>query len=267
MDWDLRRGAEGRSHHALCTALENKQQLVSWESLFFDFYRDELTAEEAFPPLLELIGKRYDLIAYLCYLKDCSRFVPIATKSFDKAFTLLGVDLKTSWQCSWENYQAYLGVLCEVRDALRNECYDDVRLIDAHSFCWMIAVKEMPPFQTGSGISAPATFAGTLRPAAILPPSQPKEHAPGKPIDWDSLRRRQAEVGRIAEAIALESEKMRLEEEGRADLAAQVSLVADEHTLGYDIKSFNTDGTDRHIEVKAARLESGTVSFFRDFRF
>ena len=144
VDWDLRRGPDARSHHALCVALEKKTKLIEWEALFFDFYRDELSAGEAFEELIKLAGGRYDLIAYLFYLKDASQFAPIAPKRFDTAFEMLGVELKTSRQCSFENYQAFLGVLRQVRDAFRAEGYDDVRLIDAHSFCWMIARNRLP---------------------------------------------------------------------------------------------------------------------------
>lgn len=262
VDWDLRRGPDGRSHHRLCVALESKSQLVAWESLFFDFYRAELTAEEAFQPLVDLVGKRYDLIAYLYYLTDWSGFAPIAPDSFDKAFVMLGVELKTSRKCSWENYQAFLGVLRQVRDALRIECYDDVRLIDAHSFCWMIAQKQLPDEGAEAPASVPEPFSGEL---LFVPKSAPTESGgrPGRaPVDWESLRRKQAEVGRLAEAVALNSEKLRLEGEGRADLVPDVRLVSDDHTLGYDLKSFNADGSDRHIEVKAARIESGVTLFF-----
>jgi hypothetical protein len=144
VDWDLRRGPAARSHHALCMALETKSKLLEWDVLFFDFYRDELSAGEACEELIKLAGGRYDLIAYLFFLKDASQFAPIAPKSFDKAFEMLGVELRTSHQCSFENYQAFLSVLRQVRDAFRSEGYDDVRLIDAHSFCWMIAWNPLP---------------------------------------------------------------------------------------------------------------------------
>ena len=45
-------------------------------------------------------------------------------------------------------------------------------------------------------------------------------------------------------------------------LAERIERVADGHTKGYNIKSFNGDGTDRFIEVKAVRQGESMVSFF-----
>ena len=171
VNWDLRRGPGARSHRKLCEALETKSKMIEWEALFFDFYHDELSAGDAFEELIKLAGGRYDLIAYLFFLKDASQFAPIAPQSFDKAFEMLGVDLRTSGQCSFENYQEFLSVLRQVRDALRAEGYDDAHLIDAHSFCWMIARKQLlDEGETGapqtlnlpSGNSAPGRHQSTV---------------------------------------------------------------------------------------------------------
>jgi hypothetical protein len=260
VDWDLRRGPKARSHHEMCVALENNWNLTAWESLFFDLYRDQLSPEEAFDELVRLIGRRYDVVAYLFYLKDWSRFAPIAPETFDRAFQMLGVSLKTRHQCSWPNYQSFIDVLRQIREALRKEGCDDVRLIDAHTFCWMIARTPMP--EAGAAVLLPPEpFLGPLHFVHIGSGREPLDLAKRAPIDWDLLRRRQSELGDLAEQRAMDSERLRLDAAGRADLAAQVRLVSEDHTLGYDIKSFNVDGTDRYIEVKAAR-ESGDVFSF-----
>ena len=65
--------------------------------------------------------------------------MPIAPETFDKAFVLLEIDLKTSGRCSWENYSQYNQALIEIRDALRDRAeVKNARLIDAHSLCWML---------------------------------------------------------------------------------------------------------------------------------
>jgi hypothetical protein len=46
-------------------------------------------------------------IAYLYFLKDFSRYVPIAPNYFDQAFEMLGVVFVTSHKCSWVNYSTY----------------------------------------------------------------------------------------------------------------------------------------------------------------
>lgn len=262
VDWDSRFGPEQRSHRSLHEALDGTTNRFAYESLLYDFYRDELPPEDAFAALVEQAGRRYDFIAYLFFLKDWTRYLPISPANFDRAFAMLGVGLKTAWKCSWDNYQAYLGVLRQVRDALREEGLDDVRLIDAHSFCYMLAKMELADAPPGA---TPVPEPLEILPAALTgtaPVAVPTTAGGGHIVDWERQRDERADVGRLAEYIALDAEKERLVRAGRGDLAGRIERVADDHTKGYDIKSFNEDGTDRFIEVKAVRQEDGTVSFF-----
>lgn len=68
-------------------------------------------------------------------------------------------------------------------------------------------------------------------------------------------------IGDRGEAIVLELEKRRLTEAKRKDLAARVKHIADrDDRAGFDILSFDQDGTERPIEVKATKgktLERG----------
>lgn len=59
-------------------------------------------------------------------------------------------------------------------------------------------------------------------------------------------------LGRAGEARIVASERATLAAAGRADLAARVRWVADEDGdgAGYDVASFEPDGTERLIEVK-----------------
>ena len=82
---------------------------------------------------------KYPLLAYLYFLKDMDRFMPIQPTTFDRAFRDLGIDLVTVRNCSWENFQRFNTALSEVRKALAvMDGLTKVRLIDAYSFCWML---------------------------------------------------------------------------------------------------------------------------------
>src|SRR5258708_38032891 len=70
--------------------------------------------------------------------------MPIAPRTCDVAFSDLGIALKTSRHCSWDNYYQYNAALGDVRDALRDIAgIPDARLIDAHSFCWMLVRPQL----------------------------------------------------------------------------------------------------------------------------
>jgi hypothetical protein len=85
------------------------------------------------------LERPYSLLAYLFFLKDRSRYVPIAPSFFDRALELLGVNFKTSHQCSWENYSAFVAILAELKTMLAEALAVEVSLLDAHSFAWILA--------------------------------------------------------------------------------------------------------------------------------
>ena len=87
-----------------------------------------------------MAGAKYPLLGYLYFLKDMDRFMPIQPTTFDRAFRDLGIDLVTVRNCSWENYQQFNTALRGVQGALVGTGdLTKIRLIDAHSFCWMLA--------------------------------------------------------------------------------------------------------------------------------
>lgn len=72
------------------------------------------------------------------------------------------------------------------------------------------------------------------------------------PEEFEAIRRRWAEIGEKGEYFAFRHEKRRLRTAGRDDLAERVDWVSRKAVgRGYDIESFETDGTPRLIEVKA----------------
>lgn len=78
-------------------------------------------------------------------------------------------------------------------------------------------------------------------------------------------------IGDIGEELVVDFEKQRLINEGFGHLAQQIEhsskLIGD--GLGYDIKSFNTDGTYRYIEVKTTTQSSAACFYMslNEFEF
>lgn len=144
--WQNRYGHANREHRALLEAQSNAGRRSKIETALYELYRG--TAEEGaiFDHLRDLTYAKYRLLAYLFFLKDMDRFLPILPTTFDAAFRDLHVDLVTRGHCSWENYQDFNEAIAQVRQALlRIGTLGDVRLIDAHSFCWMLERLEAPP--------------------------------------------------------------------------------------------------------------------------
>ena len=89
--------------------------------------------------------------------------------------------------------------------------------------------------------------------------SQPRGR--GK-IDYEARQKNSKRTGDRGELIVLALEKQRLIQGGKSELAEKVDHVADrEDGLGYDILSFEDDGTNRPIEVKATTAPNLQTDF------
>jgi hypothetical protein len=138
--WQNRFGHANRDHRALLEAASNPKLRRDLEQLLFGLYRGHADDGATFDRLSELTGAKYPLLAYLFFLRDMDRFMPIQPTGFDRAFRALGIDFSTLRQCSWENYAIYNALLADLRPMIEAAAgLKTVRLIDAHSFCWIFA--------------------------------------------------------------------------------------------------------------------------------
>jgi len=138
--WQNRFGHSNREHKAFLEARLSPDLRAEIESLLFDLYRNNTKEGAIFDRLNELADGKYPLLAYLFFLKDMNRFMPIQPTGFDRAFRALGFDFRTLRQCRWENYSKYNEVLNGLRPMIAHaEGLETVHLIDAHSFCWIFA--------------------------------------------------------------------------------------------------------------------------------
>ena len=106
----------------------------------FGLYRGGADEGVTFDGLVDATGGKYPLLAYLFFLKDMDRYMPIQPTGFDRAFGALGIEFTTLRQCSWANYATFNATLDGLRPLIaRAAGLDTVRLVDAHSFCWIFS--------------------------------------------------------------------------------------------------------------------------------
>jgi hypothetical protein len=99
-------------------------------------------------------------------------------------------------------------------------------------------------------------------PFITLPNQQLKNAIPSK-TDFDKKNRVNKKLGDRGEKIVKDFEQKRLKDFGRFDLAAKVERVSlKSDSFGFDILSYEKDGTERLIEVKATRAKAGDANFF-----
>ena len=135
LQWDARNGPEIKVHAKLFEIIETKKNLKELEESLWKFYfSEEISEQEFFNRFIEIVNKKYSLVAYLFFIKDKSKYLPLATNTFDNFFSEIEIDLRTSKKCSWENYYSYIPVMEYIRNFLRENLDSDASLIDAHSF-------------------------------------------------------------------------------------------------------------------------------------
>jgi hypothetical protein len=79
-------------------------------------------------------------MAYLFFLKDMDRFMPIQPTGFDRVFAEIGLDFRTLRNCSWENYVEFNRILDALRKPIAEAAgLDTIRLVDAHSLLWIFS--------------------------------------------------------------------------------------------------------------------------------
>jgi hypothetical protein len=161
--WQNRYGHANRAHRAMIEARTDLALRTKIERQLFNLFNDSEDNSATFGQLAKLTYAQYPLLAYLFFLKDMDHFMPILPSTFDKAFEQLDIDLVTQRNCSWENYTLFNSALENIRDGLREVGgIDDARLIDAHSFCWMLIKLDQPEPNRGSGTNQRGTDAGHI---------------------------------------------------------------------------------------------------------
>lgn len=109
--------------------------------VLYNIYKSKGDEEEssAFAEAVKVFGGKYDTIAYLFFIKDQSRFLPISPGNFENSLASVGIDCKLSRRCGWKNYTGFIDIVKDVQIILQDILPQvDVRLIDAHSFLWVI---------------------------------------------------------------------------------------------------------------------------------
>lgn len=101
----------------------------------------------------------------------------------------------------------------------------------------------------------------------ILPPNPTnpttRNRGTGGKTDYEKEARKLKKLGDRGEKIVMDLEIKKLKDADRKDLAKKVERVSlKSDSFGYDILSFETDGTEKHIEVKATRAKVGSANFF-----
>ena len=241
------------------------------EKFLYDFFKSKIQDEIAFDNFVE-IGFSYQLIAYLFFIKNHQKHMPISQEKFDEIFSSINIDFKTSHNCSWENYVEFNEIIKLFRKQL-SQRFKNASLLDAHSFLWIYGfqldepkakIKQEKPEQKSE---AKVADQPKEEPKPELETYKPKKVADlydltetSNETDYIENHRKLMEMGDLAEKIVLESEIEFLKAD-YPELAEKVRLVSKNPKLGFDVLSFEPDGKQKQIEVKAISVNRNAKSF------
>ncbi len=243
------------------------------EKFLYDFFKSKIKDKIAFDNFVE-IGFSYQLIAYLFFIKNRDKYMPISQEKFDEIFNSINIDFKTSHNCSWENYEKFNEIIKLFRKEL-SQRFKNVSLLDAHSFLWIYGFQldelkekiKQEKSKQNIGNQATGELNETLKPKPELETYKPKKVLDldnfteiSNEIDYIENHRKLMEIGNLAEKIVLENEIEFLKRED-SELAEKVRLVSNKPKLGFDVLSFEADGKQKQIEVKAISVNQNSKSF------
>ena len=108
------------------------------ERLLFDLYKadNDTDDQKAFKSFVKYFGRNYSRTAYLYFLKDKEKFLPIKPDLFKERFAWLNIHTDCCNGCTWEHYQEFIQIVRDVQKCIRPSFRRDVTLLDAHSFLW-----------------------------------------------------------------------------------------------------------------------------------
>jgi hypothetical protein len=165
---DDRNGPDTRAQFPLEKALA-ENRTAEMEGFFHALYAEANPPADAdlFSRAIDLFGRTYPLIGYLFFLRDIDRFTPLRPKGLQAGLAELGIDYPLVQQCSWENYEGFLRIVHGLHLMLK-EALDDpgLRLIDAHSFLWVLGSWRRTQRTAGTSTHSPGSSYGPAEIAA-----------------------------------------------------------------------------------------------------
>lgn len=250
-------GHKSLPHYRFLDARDDGTNLEEIEQTLFDFYKRNNDPEDTFNKMTTLIGRRFAPMAFLYYLKNDREYLPISSKNFEIAFEEIESGVRLT-NCTWEQYQTYLETIREVQGLLEAKMNMALNFIDAHSFLWVIGYKGKfrewldSRDELEEEIRILASIVSPVNNSQSQNRANPNVSDSESNPDFITQARKKQIKGRKAEEIVMKFERDRLTEAGKPELAEKVKDFSKRFSYGFDIRSYNEDGTNRDIEVKAS---------------
>lgn len=112
-----------------------KANMKKAEKLIYNIY-NENDDEQAFYEFTKFFGRISDKTAYIFFLKDKERYLPLSPNKFGKRLEMFGITTQCTRGMTWEHYMEFIDIMKYVQIYLNRELVKNASLLDAHSFIW-----------------------------------------------------------------------------------------------------------------------------------
>ena len=165
--------------------LLNQTQILDFEKIIYKLFLespDEEIFSKNFDELYDFLydndlNKKSQFLAYLAFLVDKEKFIPIRKQQFDKVLEYYNINEKFSG-FSWDKYNTYLKLIKALKVKL-SEKYPIPNTIEAHSYLWIVSDILKNQAKIGDTVSNDVYARGLeLKPNLILygPPGTGKTY-------------------------------------------------------------------------------------------
>lgn len=110
--------------------------------IFYEIYKTD-SDEQSFNKLANLINVKsiydpFSIAAYLFFLKDKEKYVPVRKDANQDRLRKMGLKFECMKKCSWDNYMEFMDIIGQLQELLQENLGSEVTLLDAQSFLWML---------------------------------------------------------------------------------------------------------------------------------
>lgn len=118
-----------------------RKNISKSDKIFFDLYCGD-DDEKAFEDVTELVGKLYDKISFLFFLKDREKYFPVKPTFFAEYLKIMGIDSGCMNGLSWKHITEFAEILQDIRLRIRPYFNGAITMLDTHSFVWCMYLVE-----------------------------------------------------------------------------------------------------------------------------
>lgn len=108
------------------------------ERIIYDLFmsEDDITDQQVFENFVRYFGRNYSRTAYLYFLKDREKYLPIKPEFFAERFSGLNIYTDCCNGCTWNHYLEFIQIIRDIQNRIRSYFQKEISLLDAHSFVW-----------------------------------------------------------------------------------------------------------------------------------